>query len=113
SNAGCHARPSGSLVRTDAQPKEPSMRALILISAIALSASAAPPDPADGVSAMQADVYVSNGNGGLITPSFQTTPLDVQLFAASGASLSVTWGQWIAATATSSVHCAGGKTRAK
>ena len=85
----------------------------LILSAAALSASAAPPDQADGVATVFEDVYVVNGLGDLVTPDPRNTLPDADLFTVSGVNLHLTWGQWSAATGTSAVHCAGGRTRAR
>src|SRR5258706_7604227 len=62
-------------------------------------------DAQDSVSAITQDVFVSNGNGGLTNPNFQTTPLTAPLFSISGAALGLTWGEFSGASATSAVEC--------
>lgn len=66
----------------------------------AASASRSPSLHSTSATAMAIDVYVSDGNGGLKTPDWTTTPPDAQLFSQAGAVLPATWGSYSAASAT-------------
>ena len=86
--------------------------ALLLVSGpLAISASAAP-DRADAVEIFERDVFVITGST-LRTPSATTEP-DAPLFTNTGVAIEsspsdpVTWGEWMAASATSTAHTIGG-----
>ena len=59
----------------------------LILSAAAFSASAAPPDQADGVATVFEDVYVVNGLGDLVTADPRSTLPDADLFTVSGVNL--------------------------
>ena len=46
-------------------------------------------------------------------PAYARCCSKIPVFTVSGVNLHLTWGQWSAATGTSAVHCAGGRTRAR
>jgi hypothetical protein len=70
--------------------------------------SAAPPDPQDGLETFARDVFVIVGSS-LRNPD-DTTMDSATLFNFAGVNLGVTWGQWKAATATSTAHVTGNDT---
>ncbi len=69
-------------------------------------ATAAPADQADGVEVFARDVFWINGLT-LRNPTADTPP-GAPLFNVAGVNMDVTWGQWSAASAQSSVRVAGG-----
>lgn len=68
-------------------------------------------DPADAVVPYERDVYEIIGST-LRNPDAATTSPDANLFNVAGVSLGLTWGDWIAPTATSTMRVAGGRTEA-
>lgn len=89
-------------------------RGLVAVAAVAMSmgmltgtAGAAAPDQADGVEPFDRDVYVVVGST-LRNPD-ETTDPSAPLFNVAGVGLGHTWGQWVAADATSVVKASGSK----
>jgi hypothetical protein len=72
------------------------------------AAGAVKGDPADALETYDRDVYVIVGST-LRNPD-ATTAADAPLFNVAGVSLSLTWGQFQAATGTSNMRVAGGRT---
>ncbi|WP_436498794.1 hypothetical protein [Actinokineospora sp. HUAS TT18] len=73
----------------------------------ATPASAAGPDTADAVEPFERDVFEIVGST-LRNPTSATDP-SAPLFNVAGVSLDRTWGQWSAASATSTVRSTGGR----
>src|SRR5215510_10040094 len=66
----------------------------------------AAPDHADGLEIFTRDIFAIVGST-LRNPT-DTTASDAPIFNVAGVNLGLTWGQWKAATATSSAHVQGG-----
>lgn len=82
-----------------------AMTATLALVAVAHPASAASSDQADAVEAYERDVFVIVGST-LRNPDATTDP-SAQLFNNAGVNLSLTWGEWTAASATSVVRTTG------
>lgn len=87
-----------------------AVRVLVVALAAALplavpAAAADQVDVADGVENQERDVYVLLG-ASLRNPEASTDPSE-QLYNVAGLNLGVTWGEWLAATATSEVRTVG------
>lgn len=81
---------------------------LLVLALPSVPASAAPPDPQDFVAAFDNDVFVIVGST-LRNPDADTSPT-APLFNNAGVSLGLTWGDWQAATATTSAKKTGHST---
>jgi len=79
--------------------------AALALVAVAPPASAAPPDQADAVEVHERDVFVIVGST-LRNPDATTDP-SAPLFNNAGVNLELTWGEWSAASATSTVRTSG------
>ena len=82
-----------------------AITATLALVAVAPPASAAPPDQADAVEVHERDVFVIVGST-LRNPDETTAP-SASLFNDAGVNLNLTWGEWSAASATSSVRTSG------
>ena len=82
-----------------------AITATLALVAVAPPASAAPPDQADAVEVHERDVFVIVGST-LRNPDETTAP-SAPLFNDAGVNLNLTWGEWSAASATSSVRTSG------
>jgi hypothetical protein len=79
---------------------------MLVCSVILPMPSRAAPDHPDGLQIFSRDVYVIVGS--TLRNPIDTTAPDANLFNVAGVNLGVTWGQWMAATATSTAHVQGG-----
>ena len=77
---------------------------------VAANAAAKRGDPADAVEAYERDVFEIVGST-LRNPGDTTSP-DAALFNNAGAALGLNWGQWKAASASSTMRVGGGRTDA-